>query len=773
MVRARDARRLLFGFAAYLVVLGWVAWPWIRVADRAVPASPLIAFPDDARLIATQVRSGLRVRRPADFFEAPIFHPAPGQLLGSEIFASSLPLAAPFLAATGNATLAASGAALLTYPLAAIAMDALLLALGCVPVAAWAAGLLFAMGPLRIPGNLQVLQYPNFWLPVVALSLTALRVRPTAIRTAWAGLALGLAAVSSLYMAVMAATCAAAWFVFELARGGPGRVRYAACATAAALAAAIPVGGLGWSHARRVGLGAGSSAWTKAPEFVAALGRAAAAGAGPLFWALAAAGLASAVAKSRTRSWALAGAAVLLVACLLLSGPRIFVGELSVPGPFALLLASPLRFFRAPWRFVVLAGFGGSLLAAAALDAASRRVGPRAGAVAALAVAALFVAGTRIAPFGLDVFDGQVNPVYDEVAQAVRARGEGPLLELPIDAGRDAMNGSESRVPVGDSMVGSTRHGLPLVWGFTGYPPAHEPILRRMIASLDQPGTLADLVDVTHARWILLRPPGDWQDPGQRERLLGLPGTTVVASRDGWDLLRVGLEPRRPELFRAIAAGPLPGHTPLGSPVDGPRDLQAGVRVEASPAQVAPGERVHLALTLRNLSREPWPATDAAGLPGGIGVVVERRRAGASGTPETVVLGLPRDLLPGESLRLPVGIEAPREPGEFRVTAFPHRPGGPRARLRLETRPGEDVFRVRPAETPRDPPGSGAPAGPGSGAAPAATRRPRRVRRRQSVRPPAGSESRPGRQAERRSASMRRSGRARSMRPAPRSQSST
>jgi hypothetical protein len=702
MVRARDARRLLLGFAAYLVVLGWVAWPWIRVADRAIPASPLIAYPDDARLIVTQVRSGLRVRRPADVFEAPIFHPAPAQLLGSELFASSLPLAAPFLAATGNATLAASGAALFTYPLAAIAMEALLLALGCIPVAAWVAGLLFTLGPLRVPGNLQVLQYPNFWLPAVALSLTALRARPTALRTALAALAIALAGLSSLYMAVMAATCAVAWFLFEVLRGGAGRARYVACAAVAAVAAAIPVAGLGWSYARWIGSTSVATPWMEKPEFFAALGRAVAASAGPLFWGLAMAGLASAASRrSPTRDWALAGAGILFLACLLMSGPRIFVGEVSTPGPFALLLASPLRFFRVPWRFVVLAGFGGALLAAAALDAASRLLGPRPGAVAVLAVAALAVGSTRIAPFGLDAIDGQVNPVYDGVARAAHARGAGSLLELPIDKGRDAPDGSESRVPVGDSMVGATRHGLPLVWGFTGYPPAHEPILRRMIGRLDRPGTLADVVDLTHVRWILLRPAGDWQDPGQRERLLGLPGTTVVASRDGWDLLRVGLEPRRPELFRAIADGPLAGHTPLGSPVDGPRDLLAGVQVEASPARVAPGERVTLAVTLRNLSREPWPATDAAGLPGSVGVVVERRRVGAIAAPETVVVELPRDLLPGESLRLPVEIEAPREPGEYRATAFPHRPGGPRARLRLETRPGGDVFEVAPAEAPR------------------------------------------------------------------------
>jgi hypothetical protein len=54
-------RRLLIGLAAYLFVLGWVASPWIRVADRAVPSNPLIAHPADARLNVTYVSWALRL----------------------------------------------------------------------------------------------------------------------------------------------------------------------------------------------------------------------------------------------------------------------------------------------------------------------------------------------------------------------------------------------------------------------------------------------------------------------------------------------------------------------------------------------------------------------------------------------------------------------------------------------------------------------------------------------------------------------------------------
>lgn len=215
-----------------------------------MPSNPLIAYPDDARLLVNNLSWALRLRRPGEILRAPIFQPAPGQLLGTEVLASSLPLAAVFRATGGNAALAASGTALLTYPLAAVAMDALLLALGCAPIPAWTAGLLFALGLLRAPGNLQILQYPNFWLPLVALSLAALRSRSTPRRAATTAVVLPLMGLSSLYMAVMVAICAVAWFLFELARGGPGSGRYAAFTAAAAAAAAIPVGGLGWTYAR-------------------------------------------------------------------------------------------------------------------------------------------------------------------------------------------------------------------------------------------------------------------------------------------------------------------------------------------------------------------------------------------------------------------------------------------------------------------------------------------------------------------------------------------
>lgn len=246
-------------------------------------------------------------------------------------------------------------------------------------------------------------------------------------------------------------------------------------------------------------------------------------------------------------------------------------------------------------------------------------------------------------------------------------------------------------------MVGATRHGLPLVWGFTGYPAAHEPILRRAIGVLDRPGALAQIVDMALVRWVLLRPARDWADPGQRVRILELAGLEPVSSLDGWDLLRVDLEPVRPGTYWSIAAGPRPGLTPLGTPVDGPKTIIAGVRVDASPRRVAPGGVVHIEVSIENLSKEPWPATDASGNPAGVQVVVERGRIGVAGSPETFVFSLPWDLSPGSTVRLPIDLTASGPPATWRVTAFPFLEHRPSARLQSGTRPGEDQYEVEDA----------------------------------------------------------------------------
>ena len=102
---------------------------------------------------------------------------------------------------------------------------------------------------------------------------------------------------------------------------------------------------------------------------------------------------------------------------------------------------------------------------------------------------------------------------YDSVGRIATESGGGPLLEVPVTG-----PGGEDLRP--RSMLASLRHGLPLVNGFTGLLPAHFLIINVRTARLPEPASLIDLVDLTHLRWLLLRPAGDWKSAEQRERFL-------------------------------------------------------------------------------------------------------------------------------------------------------------------------------------------------------------------------------------------------------------
>ena len=133
---------------------------------------------------------------------------------------------APVYAASGNAVLAANAVAWVSYLLAAFAMERLLRSLRLSAPAAWASGLLFALGPLGVPASLQVPQLLRLYLPLVALALLRLRERPSAGRGATFAACLALAVFSSYYLAALAAVVALVWIVVELSRRGGGRARF-------------------------------------------------------------------------------------------------------------------------------------------------------------------------------------------------------------------------------------------------------------------------------------------------------------------------------------------------------------------------------------------------------------------------------------------------------------------------------------------------------------------------------------------------------------------
>src|SRR5437899_7164887 len=201
-----DERR--FTPPAWLVATGYtglfaaLAFGWLRHAHDSVP--PEFWMGDSFLIVRVLAWIGhALITCPTYIFDAPLDFPAPKQLTGSEHFGSSQLVFAPLFWATGNAVLATNAVALASYPVAALAMERLLGALGCATGGALVGGLLFALGPLRVPGRLHMIQYLNLWLPITALGVLRLRQRPTTGRAVVLSTLLTLGFLSSYYMAVM------------------------------------------------------------------------------------------------------------------------------------------------------------------------------------------------------------------------------------------------------------------------------------------------------------------------------------------------------------------------------------------------------------------------------------------------------------------------------------------------------------------------------------------------------------------------------------------
>ncbi|HEY0988810.1 MAG TPA: hypothetical protein VGD80_17205, partial [Kofleriaceae bacterium] len=387
--------------------------PWIRHAWTALPADDAV---DDAWLVfwvLDWVRHALATA-PTTLFDPPVNWPAPHQLAGSEHFLASQLVYAPLRWLIDSPVAAANLTALLSYALAAAAMDALLVGLGILPSAAAVLAIAYGYGWHGTPGRMHILQSQHVWLPLVALALHRLRARPTAVRAAVLAMLLAAGLLSSYHMAVYLTVGAAAWGAFELAHRGPGRGRYAAAAVvAAAVAVAVLVVvslpylarpeahgdvDLVFSRWKTSHLAADDAEFVDADLLLVArsylgctLGGGTRLACVPVdwladrTWTLVGAGalppfalvlpvllliglLATLRGTARVRR-AVAVGGVLVLAGLLLWGPEaVHVAGVRIPFPRTFVAASPARFIRVPQRALVLSFFGASLIAACGLE---------------------------------------------------------------------------------------------------------------------------------------------------------------------------------------------------------------------------------------------------------------------------------------------------------------------------------------------------------------------------------------------------------------------
>jgi hypothetical protein len=593
---------LITAFSLYLATFAAFAIPWLRHMGDSVPTYPYL--PDEELIvwILSWVSHAL-LDPQARVFDANIYHPAPAQLTGSEHLFFLQVLFTPLYLLTGQPVLATGIVTFLTYPLGALAMAALLVRLGCSRLVAWICGLAYAVGILRIPFNFHVLQYPNLFLPLVALAAIRARRAPGIGSAFWLFLILLSVLLTSYYIAVIVCVGLAFWVLADLLVARPGRVAFVTTVGLSAPPAVLVAGvllhpylaqsegivpdGLPYNHAgflwafTLISVGYWRSQgdmWRIPFAFLALLGLG---GRGDVTW----------------RRMALPG----LVLCV--AGTAVVI--VGLPDGLGQLAAhTPLRNFRGWVRLLLVTDFGLCLLAAAGLDFCQRRFGMRV-AIIPIAAFALLTTLPRLTNLSgamtrLPTASGERADAYRAVKHYTDEFGRGPLLELPSGVTIDS-----------EAMLGSMFHWLPLLNGFTGYAPPHVWAMRAAIGALPDPEALQELVDLGHLRWILMRPNQDWGRPSLGERIRqGLSSSELVGrsfSFDGFTLLEVTASPRRPRWYPAIAMGPKPGTTALGTPIRKLPPAEAVATIEpVDEIGDAPNLRV-VKLRVHNAGTTDWP----------------------------------------------------------------------------------------------------------------------------------------------------------------------
>jgi hypothetical protein len=671
LYRSRTSRSAVRSLLGYLAVFAVLTHRWWSTATYAVVPG---CDPRDNRLVVwilgwvTQALA----HAPTKLFDAPIFFPAPTQLAGSEHLLSSQLVFAPVYWATGNAVLGANVVALLSYPASAFAMERLLTAQRLTPAAAWFGGLAFALGILRAPASLEVLQFLTLFLPLVALRIQRLREHPGGREFGLLSVCLLLAMFSSYYLTLLVVLTTAIWGAFELTRCSAHRTRIVAligtsllCASLILAAASRPYVGRLMALAGRPGSVQIADSPVGTTPALGTFWRIAARKAfanytrDPVWLVLVALAIGGGIAGLRGSGRTLMATSTVFV----VAGVALF----TFGWPW---LDRWVKFFRDQSRYLLLSSFGFSILIAQGFDALRSKLPQRGGgAILLLALGGSLVGTRSVAPASDAVLAvSRDREHYRRVAALVREQGPGPMLEIPY-----VSNLLVDRAP--EQMVGQLEHGMPLINGYSGYRPEHLRLIASLIGALPSRSALDDLVDITHLRWIVVRPADEWPDPSSRDWFLaGLdrkPALGPSWTIDGWVVQRLDRKPKHRRWFDAVAAGPQPGRSVLGTslaPIPEPEAI-ASVSARVGPGRVLSGWFLGAQATARNRGAATWPTWAAGGstAPGLVGWEVRWRRAGGTSADwgPAQVLPLRRDVLPTETLGQPLVVRTPAEPGAY------------------------------------------------------------------------------------------------------------
>ena len=712
--------------SGFVVALSWIAvygavvvivtWPLARGATSHLPdpvalvgapgwayASDILyvtwALAWDAHALPQVLTQGAR-----GLFDANIFFPASHTLAYSEHFLGHAPVAVPVFAASRNPVLTFNVVLLSSLLLCALTMHALAWHWTRSHLAAFAAALVYAVGPWRLQPSFSLQVVGAGYLPLVPLFLVRWGAARRQRDLAGLAMAVLLQTMCSYYLGYGAMTVLAVCVVVLLASGGLD-ARAALVALGAVAVALVPavVVSLPYLHLA----GAGALAPGGDNLGVAWLSRfrlAQYAPGSPGFpgWIALALGGAGAVLRPRDRrAWCIC-LGLVAAGVLLAAGPHVVWGAHRVTLPYGWLVRWVPGFgsMRFPARFVSVAvlGFAGLVaMGTAGLAGAARGRAP--GSVAARSrwtiTAALLVAlcleSTTMAHVPIRSVPTGPRRLYDTLAAQP---GDGAVLELPVGGGADPRGFYREAL----HMVRSAAHWKPLVNGYSGTAPPTFHFLTDVARRLPERDALEDLVDLVDVRWIVVH---------------------GASSRPRWDALAAAGLVRRlgtegDDTLYAVETAPRPGHdlraavrravlTPSDTTLTGtPRralsaeTLAADWEVVAGRPMPLAGYPVPVAVTVRNRGSATWPGWGVR--PAGL-VVVELHwlagdGRGVPGRGDTLVR-LPRDVGPGESATVHALLWAPKEPGEYWLSVRlqqqpPHPSVGPAHRqpVRVVAPPG-------------------------------------------------------------------------------------
>ncbi|HZR83540.1 MAG TPA: hypothetical protein VFD92_20770 [Candidatus Binatia bacterium] len=605
---APSLREVALAAAAYAALGVWWLWPIARAAATATPTfagQPQVVSADfslitwalawDAHAIATA---------PSRLFHANILHPSPSSLAYSESFLGLVPLHAPVFWATANAVLARNLLLVALQPVCALSMYALARRFFAAP-GALVAGFFYGFTPERLAdlAHLHILGVEC--MPLAFLFAERWLERASAIDAVALAAALAIQGATSFYLGYAMAFAYAVWIPLALwawrdrldARRWIGLAAATAAAATALALLAIPL-----LRARASGfIPADAEDYSTLPF---GLWPNVTAQAVRTFFARRSVGwvgyalIAIAVLppwRGRKRV-TLAGVLLVAAGTLLAHGPRISIGATQWWSPYSLLVAVVPGFgaVRLPVRFLVVAQTGLAVLAGLGAARLLDRAPQRAAIAGAMAIAA-----AALASFALPALDVAPDPIVTSPHPAdawLASHGEGrPLFEHP---GGDF-------VEIGRRMVRSTVHWLPIVDGYSGYPPATVGYLHGLAAAgLTRPATLQRLLDTVDLGWILVHL--DQLPPHARAHWDATPPGLDLAGRFGDDLLfRVMRTGDRARQARFLSTSETLDGTPLAPLGDA---CPGEIALAKSPPEPWPARgRVDLTVTLRNDGSRAWP----------------------------------------------------------------------------------------------------------------------------------------------------------------------